>query len=1055
MRVPITRRTRTAIALAASSLLLGLTPQLASAQTAPAISGYTVNQSQTVLTINGSNFGSQSSSDSVTLDGSQAGIQNWTNSQIQIPLPSNAGPGTITVTVDGLSSNVTFAGVERGYYTLSANGTVTAHGNIQTYGDLNTQGVAGQSPAIQLVTTQDGKGYWILTQNGNVYAFGDATNFGSVGQSITAVSMAVLPSGQGAYVLGQDGTVYTLGQATNYGNAPQGVTPVAIAATSDGNGYWILGQDGTTYNFGDAPNLGTASRPVASSPPSLTNNTLVRVGSTNPVFLYKNSSLYHIPNVQVFSGLGLAWNKVESVSSLKGYTKGLPMVVPYPDGTLIQAQGHQAVYLVKGGVLHWISNAQTFLAMGYQWNEIIKVPSIQSNWPTGTRISSPITYLPDGTLFRVGHTNPVYVINNGTIQHIGSASVFQGMGYNWSEVKSLATMPNLPKGADIQSPTPVFANGTLWRVANTNPVYLYENGELRHIPSLSMFQDLGFTFSEVHSVPSLSKATTGPDLGSTTVPTPVNINAVSFAPTADNQGLWVLFQNGTVATLGDATNFGQPSTSAMVGNQATGLTVTPDGSGYTILTKNGTTFSYGDATSAGNKSGAVSLAMDTAPSATFLSMAYGSFMPHYDGSYSTMVNNASAISVINPTWLYDVQNPSTNQWGLTTPPSGYQNVVTEAHSLGIQVWPQIGCISTAPFANATADQNTVSQIVSAAVNDNFDGVSIDFEPQQWGGMTKTQAEQAFNAFIAQLGPALHQAGKKLMINVYASSYPNTMFNYDALAQYADYINIMDYPYHNWSTGAGSTSPLWWAQQVIQNAISGGLNPSQIVLGLAPYGHYWQYNNASGITPGPGSDVYDTQAASLLSSNPNIVPVWDSPSGSEVFMTNEYLNSQGQWTVNTSGTAQAPVAPTGGYTVQADATKSLNPVKNLQGLLNYILLRYADENNQPPPTFLSQDGRYGPETSGAVALFQQDFNVTGDPSGTYGPNTEAALKQVIQQWNLGQYQYWVDTTQSEQERIQKVALAYGLAGVDPWRVPFETPDYWTMLGQTTSVTHLGK
>ncbi|NMP22537.1 glycosyl hydrolase family 18 protein [Sulfobacillus harzensis] len=1052
MRVPTFNHKRSAIALVASSLLLALMPSVAAAQSGPAISGYSVNASDTVLTISGTNFGSQISGDTVTVDGSLVGVTNWTDTSIQVSLPSNAGPGTITVTAGGLSSSVPFSGVERGFYTLSANGTVTAHDNMKTYGDLNTLGVAGQSPAIQLVTTQDGKGYWILTQNGNVYAFGDATNFGSLGQSITAVGMAVLPSGQGAYVLADNGTVYTLGQAVNYGNAPPGTQAVAIATTSDGNGYWILGQDGATYSFGDAPSLGTAARPVASAPPSLTNNTLVRVGTTDPVFLYKDGALYHIPSVQIFSGLGYAWKDVQSFPSLKGYTVGLPMVVPFPDGTLIQAEGQNPVYLVENGVLHWITNSSTFLGMGYNWSEITKVPSIQTNWPTGSPISSPFTYLPDGTLFRIGNTNPVYVINNGQIQHIASVSVFDAMGYSWSEVKSLSTMPSLPQGPALTSPTAVMANGTLWRVGNTNPVYVYEDGELRHIPSLSMFNDLGFQMSQVRSVSSIANIPTGPDLGSTSVPPAVTVNAVSFAPTPDNQGLWVLFQNGTVATLGDATNFGQPSISAMTGKTAVGLTVTPDGGGYTILASDGATFSYGDAKSAGSNPGTVSLAMDTAPSTTFLSMAYGSFMPHYDGSYSTMVNNADALSVINPTWLYDQQNPVTNQWGLTTPPSGFETVVNEAHSLGIQVWPQIGSISTAPFATSQQDQTTVNQIVSAAVNDNFDGVSIDFEPQKFNGMSLSQAEQAFDTFISMLGPALHQAGKKLMVNVYASAYPNTLFNYDVLAQYADYINIMDYPDHNYSTGAGSTSPLWWAKQVIQNAIQGGLSPSQIIMGLAPYGHFWQYNNTSGIV-GEG-DVYDTQAASLLSSNPNIVPVWDPVSGAEVFMTNEYLNSNGTWTAQSSAMAQAPVPPTGGYTTQYE-TKSLNPVKNLQGLLNYILLRYAVEHNQSTPNFLTQDGAYGPLTSAAVALFQQDFNVTGDPSGVYGTNTEAALKQVIQDWNIGQYQYWVDTTQSEQERIQQVALADGVAGVDPWRVPFETPDYWTMLSQTVSITHLGE
>lgn len=1045
---------QSAIALVATVLLVGLSSSAAVAQSGPAISGYRVNQSQTVLTIKGTDFGSQHASSSVTLDGSQATIQSWTNREIQVSLPSNTGAGTVTVATGGLATSIPFSGVATGYYTLSVNGRVTAHGNTKTYGDLHTEGVSGQSPAIQMVATTDGKGYWILTQNGHVYAFGDATNFGSVSQSITAVGMAVLPSGQGAYVLGQHGTVYPLGQAVSYGNAPHGTDAVSMVPTSDGQGYWILGQHGTTYHFGDAPSLGSVTPPTQSSASSLTNNSLVRVGSTSPIFLYRHGTVYHVPR-SVLSAMGYHQSDVTSVPTLSGLTKGLPLVVPYPDGTLLQASGHNAVYLVKDGVLHWVKNAATFLGMGYKWSEIQRVSRIPSHWPQGSTMTHPVPYLPNGTVFRIGHRNAVYVVNNGHVDHVASASVFRAMGYTWSNVTSLPTMPSLPQGSAIKSPSTILTTGTLWRVGHGNAVYLYDNGTLRHIPSVRMFHDLGFRFSAVHNLSSTSHIPIGSALGSTTVPSPVRVKAVSLAATADNQGLWVLWQNGQVATVGDAKNFGQPSSTAIAGTTAVGLTLTPGGEGYTILGKDGTTFSYGDAQSTHTVTGAVSLAFDTAPStssAGFLSMAYGSFIPSYDGSYSTMVDHASALSVINPTWIYDVQNPVTNQWGLTNPPSGYQNVVSEAHRLGIQVWPQVGAVSTAPFKNATADQKTVSQLVSAVTNDNLDGVAIDFEPQHWGGMTTSEAAHAFDTFIALLAPALHQAGKKLMVNVYASGYPNTIYNYNVLARYADYLDIMDYSNHNHATGAGATSPLNWAQQQIQAAISGGLNPSKIIMGLAPYGHYWRYSNQSGMT-GEGV-VQDTWAKALLSANPSIVPVWDRQSGSEIFMTNQYPNSQGEWVTNPNATAHAPTPPSGGYTVSTDGTTSLKPVQNLQGLLNYILLRYAQDNGQSTPPFLSQDGVYGTNTEAAVALFQQDFGVSGDPSGTYGSNTEAALKQVIAKWNLGQYQYWIDTTKSEQERVQEVALADGVAGVDMWRVPFETSGYWTMLSQATHITHSG-
>jgi peptidoglycan hydrolase-like protein with peptidoglycan-binding domain len=225
------------------------------------------------------------------------------------------------------------------------------------------------------------------------------------------------------------------------------------------------------------------------------------------------------------------------------------------------------------------------------------------------------------------------------------------------------------------------------------------------------------------------------------------------------------------------------------------------------------------------------------------------------------------------------------------------------------------------------------------------------------------------------------------------------------------------------------------------------------MGFGPYGDYWSFNN-SGLDRGAplGNDVYvsDSQVQQLLQSNPNIVPVMNPTYQSEVFMTNEYVNSSGQWTVNPNGQAVAPTD-----TLSISDQQSFNPqVVNLQGLLNYILVRYAVENNQPVPAYLNlaQDGTYGPLTAQAVTQFQQDFNVAGATPGTYDQATQAALTQVIQQWNLGEYQYWLDTTQSMQSRVQQVALADGLGGMAIWRLPFETSDFWQTLESTVPVAH---
>ncbi|PSR20845.1 MAG: glycoside hydrolase [Sulfobacillus acidophilus] len=1035
---------------------------LAFAQSTPIISRYTIGTNQTTLTLVGTNFGTTAGT--VSLDGSSATIVSWANTTITIDLSALAGPGTLAVVAsDGTEASMAFTGVERGYYTLTSNGVVTAHGAIPTYGDLQTLPNPPASAAVELVPTLDNKGYWILTQSGSVYGFGDAASFGAVNASITAVAMAPTPSGSGVYVLSSTGTVYTLGQATNYGSVSSPIQASAMAVTPSGTGYWVLASNGTVYAFGDAQNFGSANVSEAATAPVYPNGSLVEVPSSPSVFLVEHGTVYSVPNIAVLKGMGYTMADVKRVPSLAGYTLGPPLVVPYADGTVLAVANSTNLYWVQDGLIHPFASPTIFKASHIPTTQVQTVSSLRPNWPVGSTISAPLSYVPNGSLYRVQGHSTVYVLDNGTLDAIATGAVFRSMGLQWNAVNTVSALPAYPLGSPITTPTLLLADGTLWRLSSTGQVYVDENGQLCHIASARLFNAIGFQWKHIHNVSSLGKAPIGPAIGSAAIPPAVGdptTSAISLVPTTTGQGYWILLQNGVVVTQGNAQSFGQLSAAQLGAGKAVSLAVTPDQAGYSVLTSTGQIYSFGDALAGATAPGAVSLAMSAQPAQTvtpsaggFFSMAYGSFMPNYDGSFTTLLDNAAGLSAIVPTWYYEQQNPTTLQWSPGSPPSGFAGVVSQAHSEGVQVWPMIGATSVGPFQNASNIALTVRQLVSDAVQNDYDGITIDFEPSQFNGLSMAQAAQQFTNFLAQLGPALHSAGKGLMVDTYAAFYPHSPYNLTAIAPYVNYINIMTYGKSDDVTEAGPDASLAWMSGVYQTAISDGVNPAQIIMGFGPYGDYWSFNN-SGLDQGAplGSDSYvsDAQVQQLLKANPSIVPVWDPADQSEIFMTDEYVNANGDWTVNPNGEA---VAPTDVLSTADEAT-FMPQVQNLQGLLNYILVRYAVDNQETVPSFLNlaQDGHYGPLTAEAVTQFQQDFDVKGATPGVYDAATQAALQKVIQQWGLGEYQYWLDTTQSMQTLVEQVAVADNLGGMAVWRLPFETSDFWQTLESTVSIAH---
>ncbi|HEV3366513.1 MAG TPA: SpoIID/LytB domain-containing protein [Acidimicrobiales bacterium] len=121
------------------------------------------------------------------------------------------------------------------------------------------------SPAVAIVPTHDGRGYWVGGSNGGIYAFGDASFQGSADGLALArpvVGTAATPDGGGYWLVASDGGIFSFGDAAFFGSTGSLVLNkpvVGMAATPDGRGYWLVASDGGIFSFGDAAFFGSAA----------------------------------------------------------------------------------------------------------------------------------------------------------------------------------------------------------------------------------------------------------------------------------------------------------------------------------------------------------------------------------------------------------------------------------------------------------------------------------------------------------------------------------------------------------------------------------------------------------------------------------------------------------------------------------------------------------------------------------------------------------------------------------------------------------------------------
>lgn len=164
----------------------------------------------------------------------------------------------------------------------------------------------------------------------------------------------------------------------------------------------------------------------------------------------------------------------------------------YSDGTLVMVENETKVYLIENGAKRWIMSADIFIARGFNWPDIRRIPASD----LALYSDGQVVNWPDGSLVKSAQPS-VYVISGGNKRPFSSAEIFIGLGYAWKNIKTISQqeLDQYQLGAAVN--TLQHADGALVRFSDSPNIYLIELGKKRWIPSVDVFLAKKYNFSLV------------------------------------------------------------------------------------------------------------------------------------------------------------------------------------------------------------------------------------------------------------------------------------------------------------------------------------------------------------------------------------------------------------------------------------------------------------------------------------------------------------------------------------------------------------------------------
>ncbi len=183
-------------------------------------------------------------------------------------IPEAAKAGFFAVDNQGVTTNIgsttgNFAKLRirsSGYFgsvsTPSGNGAwlLANGGRIVALGDATVTSSPLTDPAIQIVSSYNRLGYYVIGKNGQVSASANAPVIESTSSNSRVVIGGVpTSSGKGMWLVRTNGKIDGIGDATS-GALAKGQY-VRVVARATGDGFWAITKTGKVVSFGDAPTI--------------------------------------------------------------------------------------------------------------------------------------------------------------------------------------------------------------------------------------------------------------------------------------------------------------------------------------------------------------------------------------------------------------------------------------------------------------------------------------------------------------------------------------------------------------------------------------------------------------------------------------------------------------------------------------------------------------------------------------------------------------------------------------------------------------------------------
>ncbi|MDP5274116.1 glycosyl hydrolase family 18 protein [Chengkuizengella axinellae] len=170
-------------------------------------------------------------------------------------------------------------------------------------------------------------------------------------------------------------------------------------------------------------------------------------------------------------------------------------------------------------------------------------------------------------------------------------------------------------------------------------------------------------------------------------------------------------------------------------------------------------------------------------------------------------------------------------------------------------------------------EKTINNIEQLLKDYNYDGINLDFEDMH------PEDREAYTLFVQELADQLQPKGYEVIVSVSAKTTDNPnapwsgAFDYTALGEVVDYIQLMTYDQNGPWGEPGPVSGLDWVENVLKYAVS-EIDSDKILIGINSYGYDWNLNNSS-----KNKSILWSELSKIINTNNSTQMYWDDAANS--------------------------------------------------------------------------------------------------------------------------------------------------------------------------------